>query len=273
VDELDVYNMDLHVESEALDLRMSSSPHLRMSSSPLLPKTAPPAGPPPVRVLLEARPQPVPDHLDSLIIPTTTGVEILLGLMMNPVGSHLNLLVKVKAGAQLPPFCLVTQDLPPMSLERVRVVAGSAIPSSTERPSAQPGTKPLPIPARRLPEMWLREIKEGILQHNLECGKMQEHLNRKRQRLHRVAVRYGLSTNLWTAIVLMIPVLLLEAWQAGGFLVYDCSRDQLKPQTIDLTFQGLQGPDHGLLPSEDDQDQDHHGRTGTGLLRQRSASS
>jgi hypothetical protein len=92
VDELDVYNMDrLHVESEALDLRMSSSP--------LLPKTAPPAGLPPVRVLLEARPRPVQDHLDSLIIPTTTGVEILLGLMTNPVRSHLNLLVKVEAGA------------------------------------------------------------------------------------------------------------------------------------------------------------------------------
>jgi hypothetical protein len=93
VDELNVYNMDrLHVESEALDLRMSSSPHLRMSSSPLLPKTAPPAGPPPVRVLLEAQPGPVRDHLDSLII-STTGVEIPLGLIMNPVQSHLNSLV------------------------------------------------------------------------------------------------------------------------------------------------------------------------------------
>jgi hypothetical protein len=33
----------------------------------------------------------------------------------------------------------------------------------------------------------------------------------------------------------MIPVLLLEAGQVGGFLVYDCSQDQLKTQTIDLT--------------------------------------
>jgi hypothetical protein len=145
VDELDVYYMDfLHVESEALDFRMDSSQHLRMSSSPLLPKTALQVGPPPVRVLLEVRPRPVRDHLDSLIIPTT-GVETLLGLMMNPVQSHLNSLVQVEAGAQLPPFCLVTQDLPPMSLERVRVVAGSAVPSSTERPSAQPGTNPLTI--------------------------------------------------------------------------------------------------------------------------------
>jgi hypothetical protein len=66
VDELDVYSMDcLHVESEALDLRVSSSL--------LLPKTAPPACPPPVRVLLEARqPLPVQDHLDSLIVPTMT---------------------------------------------------------------------------------------------------------------------------------------------------------------------------------------------------------
>jgi hypothetical protein len=104
VDELDVYNMNrLHVESEALDLRMDSSLHLRMSSSPLLHKTALPAGPPPVRVLLEARPRPVQDHLDFLIIPMT-GVETPLGLMMNPVQSHLNSLVKVEAGAQLPPF-------------------------------------------------------------------------------------------------------------------------------------------------------------------------
>jgi hypothetical protein len=57
VDELDGYNMDcLHVELEALDLRMDISPHLRMSSSLLLPEKAPLAGPPPVRVLLEARP-------------------------------------------------------------------------------------------------------------------------------------------------------------------------------------------------------------------------
>jgi hypothetical protein len=36
-------------------------------------------------------------------------------------------------------------------------------------------------------------------------------------------------------IVLMIPVLQFEAGQVGGFLVYDCSHDQLKTQTIDLT--------------------------------------
>jgi hypothetical protein len=48
-----------------------------------------------------------------------------------------------------------------------------------------------------------------------------------------VAGRYGLSTNLWTAIVLMIPVLLFEAEQVSGFLVYDCSHNQLKTQTID----------------------------------------
>jgi hypothetical protein len=33
----------------------------------------------------------------------------------------------------------------------------------------------------------------------------------------------------------MIPVLLLEAGHVSGFLVYDCSHDQLKMQTIDLT--------------------------------------
>jgi hypothetical protein len=81
----------------------------------------------------------------------------------------------------------------------------------------------------------LQEIQEGILQHNLECQDAQAHLNSERQRLHRVAVKYGLSTNLWTAIVLMIPVLLLEAGHVSGFIVYDCSPDQLKTQTINLT--------------------------------------
>jgi hypothetical protein len=33
----------------------------------------------------------------------------------------------------------------------------------------------------------------------------------------------------------MIPILLHEAEQVNGFLVYDCSHDQLKTQTIDLT--------------------------------------
>jgi hypothetical protein len=82
---------------------------------------------------------------------------------------------------------------------------------------------------------WLQEIQEGILHHNLECIDVQAHLNSERQRLHRVAVRYGLSTNQWTAIVLMISVLLFEAGQVGGFLVYNCSHNQLKTQTIDLT--------------------------------------
>jgi hypothetical protein len=119
-----------------------------------------------------------------------------------------------------------------MSLKGVRVIAGSGTPPSTSAPSAQPGTRPSPSP---IPVEWLQEIQEGILQHNLECRDVQAHPNSKRQRLHRVAVRYGLSTNLWTAIVLMIPVLLFEAGQVGGFLVYDCYDDQLKTQTIDLT--------------------------------------
>jgi hypothetical protein len=207
VDELDVYSMDrLHVESEALDLRVSGCQ--------LLPNTAPSAGPHPVRVLLEARqPRPVRNHLDSLIVLTTTGVDVPLDLMMNPVESHSNSLVRVEAGAQLPPFCLVIQDLPPMSLEGVRVVAGSVIPPSTRRPSAQPGTRPSPSP---IPAGQLQEIQEGILQHNLECRDLQEHLNRKRQRLHRMAVRYGVSMNLRTAIVLMIPVLLFKAGQVAS---------------------------------------------------------
>jgi hypothetical protein len=115
VDELDAYNMErLQVESEALDLRMEVSPHRKMSSSfhTQKDKTAPP---PPIRgVLLEEQPRPVRDHLDSLIVPTTTCINVPLGLMINPVESHLNLLVQVEAGVQLPPFCLVTQDLPSM---------------------------------------------------------------------------------------------------------------------------------------------------------------
>jgi hypothetical protein len=224
--------------------RSAVSVHQRMSSSLYIEDKT--ALPPPIQgVVLEARsppahrdalwPRPVPDHLDSLIVPKTTSTSVPLGLMFNPVQRHLNSLVKVEAGAQLPPFCLVTQDLPSMSLSRPKVVAGSAGCSSTVKPSAQSGTKPLPIPAGRLRDKQLKEIKEGVLRHNQECREVQDCLNRERQRLHRVAVRYGLSTNLWTAIILMIPILLHEAEQVNGFLVYDCSHDQLKTQTIDLT--------------------------------------
>jgi hypothetical protein len=87
---------------------------------------------------------------------------------------------------------------------------------------------------------------------------VQEHLNRERQRLHRLAVRYGLSTNLWTAVILMIPILLHEAEQISGFLLYDCSHDQLKTPGA----QGLQGPDYRLPPSEDNRDQGHLNREG-----------
>jgi hypothetical protein len=134
--------------------------------------------------------------------------------MMNPVMSHLNLLVRLEAGDQLPPFCLVTQDLPPMLLEGVRVIAGSATPRNTSPPSTQPGTRPSPLP---IPVEQLQEIQEGILQHNLKCRDSKAHLNSKRQQLHWVAIRYRLSENLWTAIVLMIPVLLFEAdkWVAS----------------------------------------------------------
>jgi hypothetical protein len=136
-------------------------------------------------------------------------------------------MVNVEAGVQLPPFCLVTQDLPSMTLNLPKVGAGYAGPLSTVKPSAQSGTKPLPIPAGRLRERRLREIKEGVLRQNQDC--------RERQRLHRVAVRYGLSTNLWTAIILMIPIILHEVEPVKDFQVYDCSHDQLKTQTIDLT--------------------------------------
>jgi hypothetical protein len=115
------------------------------------------------------------------------------------------------------------------------VGAGSAGPSSIAKPSVQSGTKPLPIPAGRLRERRLKEVKEGVLRHNQECREVQDCLNLERQRLHRVAVRYGLGTNLWTAIILMIPILLHEVGPVKGFQVYDCSHDQLKTQTIDLT--------------------------------------
>jgi hypothetical protein len=117
-----------------------------------------------------------------------------------------------------------------MSLNLPKVGAGSAGPLSTVKPSAQSGTKPLPIPAGRLRERRLEEIKEGVLRHNQECREVQDRLNPERQRLHWVSVRYGLRTNLWTAIIL-----LHEAKPVNGFLVYDCSHDQLKTQTIDLT--------------------------------------
>jgi hypothetical protein len=82
---------------------------------------------------------------------------------MNPIRSHLDSLVNVETGVQLPPFCLVTQDLPPLALNLPKVVGvGSAVPSSTARPSAQSGTKPLPIPAGRLRDRRLREVKEGV---------------------------------------------------------------------------------------------------------------
>jgi hypothetical protein len=149
--------------------------------------------------------------------------------MFNPVQSHLNSLVKVEAGAQL----LVTQDLPSMSLSWPKVVAESAGPSSIIKPSAQYGTKPLPIPAGQLREKRLKEIKEGVLRHNQEC---REGSPKPRETaVTSEAVRYGLSTNLWTAIILMIPNLLHKAEQVNGFLVYDCYPDQLKTQTIDLT--------------------------------------
>jgi hypothetical protein len=112
------------VKSEALDLRTevplhrsAVSVHRRTSSSLHIQedKRAPP---PPIRgVLLEERPRPVQDHLDSFIVPMTTCVDVPLSLMINPVESHLNSLVQVEAGVQLPPFCLVTQDLPSMLLD------------------------------------------------------------------------------------------------------------------------------------------------------------
>jgi hypothetical protein len=124
-----------------------------------------------------------------------------------------------------------------MSLKKAKVVVGSATPPRTSASTAQPGTRHLhsPSPNRPLDPERLQEIQEGILQHNLKCQDVQAHLNSERQRLHRVAVKYGLSTNLWTAIVLMIPVLLLEASHVSGFLVYDCFLNQLKTQTINIT--------------------------------------
>jgi hypothetical protein len=229
VDKLNVSNVQrLQVEEEALDLRVGGHPPLSAAARAALLES-----PLPVRAYLEAQqPRPVRDDLDSLIVPTTSGTDEPLGLMMNPVMSHLNLLVKVEAGDHLPPFCLLTQDLSPMSLERVRVTAGSATPPSTSTSSAQPGTRHSHLP---IPTEWLQGIQEGILLHNFECQDVQDHLKSERQRLHRLAVKYGLNTNPWTAIILMIPVLLLEASHVSGFLVYDYSHDQLKKQTIELT--------------------------------------
>jgi hypothetical protein len=282
--DLDAYNMrSLQTESEALDLgtevplhRSAVSVHQRMSSSLYIEdKTALP--PPMQGVILEARsppaerrsaltpwPRPVRDHLDSLIVlPKTTSTSAPpLSLMLNPVQSHLNSLVNVEAGVQLPPFCLVTQDLPSMTLNLPKVGAGSAGPVSTLKPSAQSGTKPLPIPAGRLRERRLRKIKEGVLRHNQECREVQDRLNIERQRLHWVAVRYGLSTNLWTAIILMIPFILHEVGPVKGFQVYDCSLSVEDTDDRPHGAKELQGPGHGLSPSKGDRDQDHPDRWG-----------
>jgi hypothetical protein len=97
VDKLDVSNIQrLQMEAEALDLRvdghapLSAAARKALMASPLL-----------VRDHLDAqRGRPVRDHLDSLIVPTTRGpshANMPLGLMMNPVMSHLNSLVKVEA--------------------------------------------------------------------------------------------------------------------------------------------------------------------------------
>jgi hypothetical protein len=166
--------------------------HRRMSSSLYIEDKT--ALPPPIQgVILKTRsppaqrdaltpwPQPVRDHLDSLIVlPKTTSTSAPpLSLIFNPVQSHLNSLVKVEAGVQLPPFCQVTQDLLSMSLNLPKVGAGSGGPLSTEKPSAQSGTKPLPIPAGRLRDRRLEEIKEGVLRHNQECREVQDRLNRE----------------------------------------------------------------------------------------------
>jgi hypothetical protein len=134
VDELDFSNVQrLQVEVEALDLRVDC--HTPLSAAA---RKALMASHLPVRDHLEAQQgRPVRDHLDTLIVPTLRGTDVPLGLMTNPVMSHLNLLVKVEASDQLPPFCLLTQDLPPMSLERAKVVVGSATPPSTSASTAQ----------------------------------------------------------------------------------------------------------------------------------------
>jgi hypothetical protein len=149
VDELDVYNMDrLQVELEALDLRMDISLHLRMSSSPLLPKTAPPAGPPPVRVLLEERPPPVRDHLDSLII-LTTGVETPLGLMLKLVQSHLvlrslrRLAMSMQGGF---PVLLASTKVVPTTCEGFTAVRQSRFGHSEVATMHRDGDKPEKIP-------------------------------------------------------------------------------------------------------------------------------
>jgi hypothetical protein len=119
VDELDVSNVQrLQVEAEALDLRVDGHAPLSAAARKVLR-----ASPLPVRDHLDAqRGQPVRDHLDSLIVPTTRGTDVPLGLMMNPVMSYLNSLVKVEARELLPPFCLLTSDLPPMLLKGQRLL-------------------------------------------------------------------------------------------------------------------------------------------------------
>jgi hypothetical protein len=81
--------------------------------------------PPAERSALTPWPRPVRDHLDSVIVlPKTTSTSAPpLSFMLNPVQIHLNSLVNVEGGVQLPPFCLVMQDLPSMTLNLPKVGA------------------------------------------------------------------------------------------------------------------------------------------------------
>jgi hypothetical protein len=99
IDKLDVSNIQrLQVEAEALDLRVDGLPLLSAAA-----RTALIASPLPVQDHLDAqRGRPVRDHLDTLIVPTTRGTDVPLGLMMNPVMSHLNSLFKVVTGNSFP---------------------------------------------------------------------------------------------------------------------------------------------------------------------------
>jgi hypothetical protein len=156
--DLEAYNMrGLQTDSEALDLRTEAplhrsavSVHRRMGSNlHIEDKTVPP--PPLQGVVLEAWtppaekksaltpwPRPVRSHLDSLVVTprTTSRSAPPLSFTMNPVRSHLDSLVNVETGVQLPPFCLLTQDLRPLTLNLPkRTGAGFAVPSNTARPS------------------------------------------------------------------------------------------------------------------------------------------
>jgi hypothetical protein len=156
VDKLDVYNMErLQVESESLDLRMDISPNQRMSSSPLLPKTALPAGQSPTRGAT-----PTSWRSSRLSYYPDDGCCGTAGPDVESDSEPLELVGP--GGGRSSTSTLLIFCYPGPSTNVIgKNKGGCWVCGSLEhrKPSAQSGTKPLPIPAGRLRERQLKEIQ------------------------------------------------------------------------------------------------------------------